>query len=332
MSEPTEYGGLAHRWSGFARCDERTDRIRRFGSSVGWRMGDGRHRCPGVRSADAIGGRLAGCRSRRRRPAQRHRPRHRRRSLGPCRGARALAGSTGVRHERRAADVPPLVRRRTAARGTTPMGDPRRDLLPGRRLARRRLPGRPRGLLLQPQLRRDVAVAIRRRPRAGHRSDLLAAGRDHRASKHHRRVPEPRRHRPEAQPRRALASGVPVRHRTGSDRSTPSAVSRCRRQTSASSDLHSHRQRPADAGDDAHLRRWRAGRRTAPVDRCRQERLRVDGRHHRSRAVVAQGARRSTAHRCRRRSRRRRRRQRPSRAPYGSQTSDLGRLGLLGER
>ena len=59
--------------------------------------------------------RLARGRGRRRRSAQRHRSRQRRLGLGSRHRARPLAGSTGVRHERRAADVPPHIHR-TASR------------------------------------------------------------------------------------------------------------------------------------------------------------------------------------------------------------------------
>ncbi len=93
------------------------------------------------------------------------------------------------------------------------MGHPRRDLLPGRRLARRRLPRRSRGLLLPSQLRRHVAVPVRRRPRPGRRGHLRAATRDLRTSQHHRRVPAPDRGRHGLQPGRPLAAGVPLRHR-----------------------------------------------------------------------------------------------------------------------
>ena len=162
------------------------------------------------------------------------------------------------------------------------MGHPRRDLLPGRRLARRRLPRRPRGLLLQSQLRRDVAVTVRRRPRAGGRGDVRTAG----------------GHRPDAGTSPACSSPPPASGRTRNPGGLwrpvclydtgPVHIDRLRVLCRDADARRAHlristrdRQRPADAGDDAHLRRRRAGRRTAPVDRRRPERLRVDDRHRR---------------------------------------------------
>ena len=68
------------------------------------------------------------------------------------------------------------------------MGDPRRDLLPGRRLARRRLPRRPRGLLLPPLVRHHRPQPVRRRARPRRRGHLRAADDPDRPAQHHRRA------------------------------------------------------------------------------------------------------------------------------------------------
>ena len=61
-----------------------------------------------------------------------------------------------------------------AGAGPTPLGHARRHLLPGRRVARRRLPRRSRGLLLPAHLRHHGAGAARRRARARRRGDVRA--------------------------------------------------------------------------------------------------------------------------------------------------------------
>ncbi len=88
----------------------------------------------------------------------------------------------------------------------------------------------------------------------------------------------------------------------------------------------------SDTRDDAHLRRRRHGRRTTAVDRGRPERLRVDDRHHRSCAVVAESARRPTPGPGGGRGGRRRRDQRPARAADRAPTARVGRLDLFGQR
>ena len=130
-------------------------------------------------------------RDRRRRPApHRLRPRLRRRRLGAGRGARATGAATpGVRRQRRAADLPHPLRARAGRGGGPPLGRARRPLLPGRRVARRRLPRRPRGLLLPARLRDHRAGPPRHRARAGRRGDLRAARRQHQEARHDRRLP-----------------------------------------------------------------------------------------------------------------------------------------------
>ncbi len=62
-----------------------------------------------------------------------------------------------VRRQRRPADVPPPLPPPPTRRRRAPLHHSRRHPLPGRRVARRRLPGRPRGLLLPPHLRHHRA-------------------------------------------------------------------------------------------------------------------------------------------------------------------------------
>ena len=91
----------------------------------------------------------------------------------PIDGARPLALDAGVRRHRRPAALPAPLRRdaarpRAGARWLTL----RRALLPGRRLARRRLPRRHRGLLLPAHLRGHRGAARPRRARPRRRGDL----------------------------------------------------------------------------------------------------------------------------------------------------------------
>ena len=94
------------------------------------------------------------------------------------RGARPLAlRSPAVRRQRRPAALPHALRaRRRAPTGGATGVDARRRLLPGRRLARRRLPRRPRGLLLPPHASTSPSLArLGDRARPGRRGGLPAA-------------------------------------------------------------------------------------------------------------------------------------------------------------
>ena len=113
-----------------------------------------------VRSAGGAERGVAGHASRRRPPTRRDRAGCRRLRLGRDRGPRSLAQSSRVRRARRAAAPPTPVPPPRAGRGPPPLDHARRHLLPGRRLARRRLPRRPRGLLLPAHLRHHGALAI----------------------------------------------------------------------------------------------------------------------------------------------------------------------------
>ena len=92
---------------------------------------------------------------------------------GHWRNARA------VRRQRRPVALPQALRARRRARRAAPVRDVRRHLLPGRRVARRRLPRRPGGLLLPPHVRHHRAVPARPRARAGRRGRLPAATQPH---------------------------------------------------------------------------------------------------------------------------------------------------------
>ena len=97
----------------------------------------------------------------------------RRRGLGADRRARPLAVDAGLRRLGRADPGPVPVRRPRPRRRTAVVADVRGPVLPGRRLARRQLPGRHRGLLLPPHLRGDRRPAGPLGPRAGRGGHLL---------------------------------------------------------------------------------------------------------------------------------------------------------------
>ena len=113
---------------------------------------------------------------------------------------------------------------RPARRGRPPLGRARRHLLPGRRVARRRLPRRPGGLLLPPRLRDHRPGPPRRRARAGRRGHLRAARRQDGEAQHHRRVPALGLHRPDVEPGRAVAPGPRRAHRAGAHRPPAGAL------------------------------------------------------------------------------------------------------------
>ena len=135
-------------------------------------------------------------------------------------GPLALGDPAG--QERRADPVPPALRPAGPRRRQAPLDHVRRDLLPGRRVARRRLPRRSGGLLLPAQLRRHRPVAARRRPRARRRGDVQPRVGHDRPAQHHRPVPALRGRRPGLEPGRHLATGARLRHRARSS-STGSA-------------------------------------------------------------------------------------------------------------
>ena len=123
--------------------------------------------------------------------------------------------SAAFADQRRPAPVPrgPSTPRRPERRPPV-VADLRRPLLPGRRLARRGLPRRHRGLLLAAHLRghRRPPGPVRAPPRR--RGHLQPADRPHGEAQHHRRVPALGLPRPRLEPRRDLAPG-PRRARPG---------------------------------------------------------------------------------------------------------------------
>ena len=111
------------------------------------------------------------------------RPRRRRQRRGP----RSTVPGHWRNHpefasQRRSAAVPPPVLGAGARLRPPAVGDARRRLLPGRRVARRRLPRRPRGLLHPAHVRHHRAVADRRRARPRGRGGLPAAAQPPRTS------------------------------------------------------------------------------------------------------------------------------------------------------
>ena len=212
------------------------------------------------------------------------------------------------------------------------MADARRDLLPGRRLARRRIHRRSRGVLHAAHLRHHRALAHRRRARGRDRGRVPAAAQPSRAALDHRRVPALGRHRPHVEPRRYLAPGARVRHRARAHRPLPRAVSRCRRVARPHAAVGATRQRRIAGGHAAHARRRRRRRRQRTPAGGRPQRGQLDARHRRPAAVVAAGARRAAADDDRRDGRRRRRVERPPLTPDRAALRGMERLDLLGQR
>ncbi len=103
---------------------------------------------------------------------------------------------------------------RSRSRARTPaLVDVRRHLLLRRRLARRRLPRRHRGLLRAPLVRSHRRAVGPRRPRPRTRGRVPAATRPHRQAHGHRRLRALGRGRPVVQPRRAVATDAHHRDR-----------------------------------------------------------------------------------------------------------------------
>ena len=159
--------------------------------------------------------------------------------------------------QRRADPLPPRFELAAPAPGAAPLDHVRRHLLPGRRVARRRLPRRPGGLLLPPQLRRHRALPPRRRPRAGRRGDVQPRARHPRPAQHHRAVPALRGRRPALEPGRAVAAGARLRHRAGQARPAARAVPRRRRDPRPPAPGRPPRQRHRPHRAPAHDRRRR---------------------------------------------------------------------------
>ena len=234
---------------------------------------------------------MAGDGRRRRAAARRHRPRRRRQLVVRGHGPRSLALVPGARRQRRPDPLPPPVRAARAGARVAPVDHVRRHLLPGRRVARRRLPRRSRGILLPPQLRRHCALAPRRRPRARRRGDVQPGARHDRTAQRHRAVPALGGRRPRLEPGRPLATGARLRHRAGQARPPAGAVPRRRRISCPPPPPHPPRQRCRPHGADSDIcRRHRRRRGRAPCRR-RGQRDRVGARPRSPPAVVAARAR-----------------------------------------
>ena len=252
------------------------------------------------RGSGALGGSWRGDRGRRRPAPRRRRPRLRRRDWAEI----AVPGHWRNHPKFATTDGPLLYRHRfrapPPAAGRAPVDHARRHLLPGRRLARRRLPRRPGGLLLpahastSPRCRGSATSTCSRS-----RSTCCAAAQHRGRAQHHRRVPALGRHRPRLEPGRAVAPRAP--RDTGPVRidRLPRAVPRRRHDARAHLRLYAR----LDSDDRrtcprAHARRRRAGRRVRAVARRRAStrsswNLDIDD----PRAVVAVVARRPAADR-----------------------------------
>ena len=240
--------------------------------------------------------------------------------LGGRRGARA----TGARTPAFADTDGPLLYRRSFDAMGPPEGRRawltlRRPLLPGRRVARRRLPRRHRGLLRAPHLRGHR----RRCARAGEHHlavEVTCArpARPHGQAQHHRRVPALGLPRPRLEPGRHLARRSRVTE-TGPVRIASLRVL-CREATAERAVRRAagharQRRRRAPCACTRTLGRPRPPAR--PAARRRRQRGRVDAHRRPARAVVAACARRADAARpaVQVRARRGRGRRRVRRAP-----------------
>ncbi len=119
--------------------------------------------------------------------------------------------------------------------GCRPRGRPavvaraRRDLLHERRLARRHLPGRHRGLLLPPRVRGDRGAGRKERAHPRPRGGLSPPGGPHRQAQPHRGLPALGPARRGLEPRRHLAAGAHRAVRPRAHTPRPRPVRRCQR-------------------------------------------------------------------------------------------------------
>ena len=147
----TSGGVVARRCHGTGRTSRGRSRADRRRADAARDLAVGRAVSDAASGSSWTGARVG----RRRPPPRRHRPRRSTTATGP---RSPCPGHWRSHPEFAASDGPLLYRRRfehaAAAPRPAPLGHVRRHLLPGRRVARRRLPRRPGGLLLPPQLRR----------------------------------------------------------------------------------------------------------------------------------------------------------------------------------
>ena len=217
-------------------------------------------------------------------------------------------------------------------RRTSPLGHVRRRVVPGRRLARRCLSRRSRGLFRAPQLRHHRSQPARRRTRSRHRGHLRAAARRPQSPQHHRCAPAVGMVRPVVQPGRAVAPRPALRHRAGAHRSPARALPRRRPPPRPPPHRRATRQRRPATDRDPHAGRRCAPRRDHAGGGERRQRPRMEPRSGRPDVVVATFARRPAADDGHRRGARRRRVERPSATADRAASGELGRLGLFDQR
>ena len=257
----------------------------------------------------------------------------RRSPLGLRRAARTLAHAPCVRVERRADPPSALVRlTRLGGRRVARLARVRRRLLPRRRVDRRHLSRRDRGLLLPTRDGRHRSPRRGARAPAGDRSRVRPTERSHRQAKHHRRVPALGLHRPRLEPRRHLATGPDRAHGPRPDDPPEGTVPRGRRDPGDPLVRRRPRQRRGPNGDVAHVgsRGCRVERR-ALTRRGRQP-SRVAASRRQPRPLVAACARGAAAARRRRRSVGRRRGEPRAASADGVPVRDDAELGHVGER
>ena len=139
-----------------------------------------------------------------------------------------------------------------------PLARARRHLLPRRRLARRGLPRRPRGLLPPARLRDHRPRGLGLRAPAVHRGDVRAPAGPAGQAEHHRRLPALGLHRPRLEPGRDLAARSRRAHGAGADQPPPGGLPRGQRGPGrpAARGRARHRATPATS---AYARRWTTG-------------------------------------------------------------------------
>ena len=215
--------------------------------------------------------------------------------LGGRRGPRPLALDSCLRRQRRAVPLPPVLRDGGTGRRSAVVARPGRALLPGRRVARRHLPGRHRGLLRPALLRGDRRATRTVAAPSGRRGDLHAAARSHRQAEHHRRVPALGLPRPRLEPGRDVAPGrgSPRPARCGS----PALRVVCSEATAERAVLDLHATLDSDVARTVCLRTivGELDRSTRPAARRGRERRGLVGHGRPAPAVVAPRARRSRA-------------------------------------
>ena len=211
-------------------------------------------------------------------------------------GPRSLAVGAGVLDERRPAHLPhPLRPRARPGRGSALAG-PRRALLPGRRVARRCLPRRPRGLLRPPRLRHHRPGRPVVRALAVHRGHVQPAARPGRQAQHHRRLPALGLHRRRLEPRRPVAPRPGGAHRAGAHLQAAGRVPRGPRRPGGAAAARRARLGRHPLGAAAHHRRRPGGAGLRPRPRAGRQRGHLAVRRRQPHAVVAVVARRAAPH------------------------------------